>query len=86
MKWAVGRSPASAADAASRPAPVLPFFARLLGQADELGMACGDRREVEAIGFNDVASTITAPAALAVRTVLHGDQPGLGHSEAVQRL
>jgi hypothetical protein len=61
------------------PAHQLTLFARLLSHADELRMACGNRREVEALGFDDIPSGIAASVALAVRTVPHGDQYERAH-------
>ena len=54
----------------AQPAHLRPLRPRFLGQAHELRVPRGDRRQVEAVGFRDPPGAVTHPVALAVRAVL----------------
>jgi hypothetical protein len=48
------------------------------GKPHKFSMPCGDRREIEAVGFGDqLRLRIASPVALAVRAVAHGDKARL---------
>jgi hypothetical protein len=48
-----------------------------LRQTPEFGMARGDRRKIEAIGFDDAALRVALSVALAVRAIFHRHQAEL---------
>ena len=61
-----------------RHCPALGFL--FFRQAHEFGMAHGEQRQIEAVGFGDAAAFVVGVAmavALAVWTVLHGDEAEL---------
>jgi leucyl-tRNA synthetase len=69
----------------AEPAHLLPLRLRLRRQPGEFGVARGDRRQVEAVRFDDLAPGVAFAVAFAVRAVLHRGQPGLDHG-TVDRL
>ena len=61
----------------AEPAHLLPLRFRIRRQPREFGVARGDRRQVEAVRFDDLALGVAFAVAFAVRAVLHGDQASL---------